>query len=922
MSDDYQIDLIWLSELNLAVLYPAGDFGTSFVAAAIIVKGEDGTDSFVPYDGFIQGAPIGFSLGQDPYFSISVLAFRSTGEPVELVSLQLDEDLVPHLYLNGQDEHEVMGMHVVGFGERRHMISGGEQGEIGLSAQDYDIEGSVDYSDLLAAFLDDMRHMEDERFTGFFITAVPRSDGVVGPAVHLKPLNHYQFGVSVRTLEMEVEGENEGEPFGEPLHFSFAETAIFSRHDSVHSKGRSGAFRVRDVPEFTLHAGPARQPVDFILRNGFQIHWRRQLEAWTSEGEFTGFDGRLERDVPSFVMQPIVERDCLRQHQGMNYFHWLVEEAVIGDVVGVVFASENASIDLRVLLAQSEELPVERFALFMFMGDEFVPITEETLQLAENQGIASRLEQHITHGLKQLGVQNYLYQERVLLAGDLLKRDQLLQNLFGPQKLETLAKNAPFGPELMVYRDHILRVAHRPDMALWLEEIFRSSLLTGRSRLVDSLKFENFIKAPALAHALVFNEAFCASFHGKPLDPHSMRMPVLEYLLSKLYSDSLIEWAMRLRGESQAILWHLALKRPHMVERLYDLKLEPDVALNPFDDKSLDHAEGALSDSSHIDVAVIEGKVLPILKTLDDERQIRALQEFANGLKYGAEGKALNIGELSVCLGAVEQAEAQWQSWLREGGEIFRPLMQPLELDVASFAEGQDFSPPSDLVQVRREIGHLIERLGNEFSFDDEARARAHGFIDQVEAEILLAEIKSKLDLALKYHHDLMIGVQQLYEKFNYTEDELSQLLKIKEEEWPSFEMFGPTFAEPFLRQQVALKETFEKSVADFAHSVHPDDELFHKTLKNALWELEAALPKLVWLEAGQALSRRVRDAQTKLHRALLEVKPYTAKLRRSKPIANAVRHMVVAERMGPSGWPIVHQSLETIEKNLAAVEA
>lgn len=934
MSGPYQIDLIWLSELNLAVLYPLGDFGSSFVSAAIIVKGEDGIDSFIPYDGFVEGAPISFALGQDPYFSVLVLGFQKSGEPVELVSLQLDEDMVPHLFLSGHDEHQSMGMHVIGFGERRTMVAGGagsassstaavtfERGEIGVSAQDYEIEGSVDYSDLLAAYLDDMRHLDDERFAPFFITAVPRSKDMVGPAVHLRPLNHYQFGFSARTMQIEIDKSEPDEgPLTNREPSPFQDTGINSRHDTTLSDGTAGAFRVRYVPEFTLHAGPAREPVDFILRNGFQIHWRRQLESWSGERDVYEFDRSDQETAPSFVMAPMVERENLKQHEGVNYFRWLVEDAVIGDVVGVVFASEHASIDLRVMLPNSSELPVERFAFFMFMGDEFVPLTSDILRLSENQGVAARLEQHISQGLKQLGAQNYLQQERISLAADLFERDELLQQVVGKSKLQVLAKGAPFGPELMVYRDHILRVAHGSDMSAWIDQIFGSSLLSGRAQLVDTLKFENFIKAPALAHALVFNEAFRVSFKTKQLDPYSMRMPVLEYLLSKLFSDSLIEWAMRLKGESQAILWHLALKRPHIVERLYELKLEPDVALNPFDDVSLDHAEAALSDSSHIDVAVIENKVLPILKTLDDETKLRALREFANGLKYGAEGKALNIGELSVCLGAVEQAEEQWQAWIELGTTIFNSFIEPLELDIVSFDKGSDFSPATNLVDIRRDVSHLIERLAEELDCDDQLRVDALGFVEKIEAGVFLKELHSKLDLALKYHHDLIIGVDSLSKQFKTSRDELGLLQKISEKEWPTLEMFGPTFSEPFLKQQLDLAELFEKRIEDFSEGVHPGDALFQRLLKDALIDLREALPKLVWLEAGRSLSIRVSDAQRDLQQALVSVKPLAAKLRRSKAVASAVRQLVVAERMGPAGWPMVQQSLETIESSIKAV--
>lgn len=190
----------------------------------------------------------------------------------------------------------------------------------------------------------------------------------------------------------------------------------------------------------------------------------------------------------------------------------------------------------------------------------------------------------------------------------------------------------------------------------------------------------------------------------------------------------------------------------------------------------------------------------------------------------------------------------------------------------------------------------------------------------KIEAGVFLKELHSKLDLALKYHHDLIIGVDSLSKQFKTSRDELGLLQKISEKEWPTLEMFGPTFSEPFLKQQLDLAELFEKRIEDFSEGVHPGDALFQRLLKDALIDLREALPKLVWLEAGRSLSIRVSDAQRDLQQALVSVKPLAAKLRRSKAVASAVRQLVVAERMGPAGWPMVQQSLETIESSIKAV--
>ena len=922
MSAVNQLDLIWLSELNLVILYPVKDLDVSFACGAIIIKGEDGTDLFVPYDGLSKGAPIAFSLGpslqEGAYFSLSVLGFKLTGEPVELAVFQLDKEFVPHLYLSGEATKS-LDMQVVGFGQYRGGTDQGgpenQLGDIGISAADYKIEERVDYSQLLATYLYDMRSAERDNFTGFFITGVPRLDHIIGPAVHLRPLHHYQFGLQLRSIQMELDlVEDEGlDEFGEPVSSPIEGAAILSRHLSA--QGADGGFGVRDVPEFTLHAGPAREGVDFILRNGLQVHWRRQLETWNPDhlDQSRADDG----DAQSFVIAPVSERENLVQQDGDYFFHWAVEEAIIGDVVGMVFASDHASIDMNVMLAGQKPISMEAFGLFIFMGDEFVPLTEEILTLPENQGIVARLESHIDQGIKQSRAKNYLALERVRLAKRLFDRDKVMQNLVGQSHLHALADQSPFGPELMVYRDHVLHAWKEPDMAVWLKDLLGSGLSSGRGRLVDSLRFETFKKVPALAHALVFNEPFRQGFGKRSVDPHSFQMPILEYLLGKFFSDRLIEWALRLKGESQAVLWHLALKRPSMVERLYELKLEPDLALNPFDERALDHAEAALNDSSHIDIEIIEQKVMPVLKALGDEDQLEAVAEFAQGLKFGAEGKKLNIGELSVCLGAVEQAQVQWQAWVDEAMEVFKPLLQPLELDLVDFEAGETFSASADLRDVRQEIGRFVGRLRGDLGCDEAIAQRAEAFVETVEADVFLQEIRQKLDLALKYHHDLSVGVEQIMAAFEVDEQAMAALNAIKPQEWPTMEHFGPTFAKPFVEQQVALQEKFDEQVKAFAQKVHPDDGLFYTTLKNSLSELETVLPKLVWLHAGQELEHRVSKVRSGLSEALLSVGPLSSKLRRSKGVSQAVKQLVVAERMGPSGWPIMNQSLEIIEKNL-----
>ena len=78
MSGFDHLDLIWLLERNLAVIYVHGEAPEEFAAAAIILKGADGTDQFIPYDGYIEGAPIVFSIGRDEVYSIRVIGFASS----------------------------------------------------------------------------------------------------------------------------------------------------------------------------------------------------------------------------------------------------------------------------------------------------------------------------------------------------------------------------------------------------------------------------------------------------------------------------------------------------------------------------------------------------------------------------------------------------------------------------------------------------------------------------------------------------------------------------------------------------------------------------------------------------------------------------------------------------------------------------
>lgn len=977
MSGCNHLDLIWLSELNMALIYVRGDVPRDFVAAAIILKGDDGTDLFIPYDGYVDGAPIGFSVSRSGTYSVTVLGFVAAREPVELAVWTLDEELSPARSLSKR-QSEAFDISVMGFGERSLEWQGERIEEIGFNSLEYSIKGEVEYSELLNSYLVDMRQIDDEVFTAFYVTGVPHqnlddegggvagslddfngqasageADGLeemeavrpvsVGPALHLRPLHHFHFGLNVRCLGVDTVLDDENQP----IYGDYNEAA--SPFESAALLKRHGGSSFRQIPEFVLGAGMAREQVDFVLRNGFHIHWRRQLETRSSNVSggvssavssgfasgmtsgmtvsmgsgnsgaasgrtLTGNDGRA-----CFSLEPLVERNHLLQHQGSSYFRFAHSNAIIGDVVGLVFASEDASIDINVQMFDEPvgEVNSERMALFVFMGDSFVPLTKEILDLPENLGITVRLEEHIQNALLGYRTSDVLESERAGCARGLLERDKLLNECLQTETLLSIAAKGPYGPELMVYRDHLLRAAHSNEMAGWLKDIEAPSPGGRRGRLIDSLRFETFCKAPELAHALVFNETFRSKFQGKPIDPHSINMPVLEYLMTMLFSDQVIDWAMRLKGESQAILWHLVLKRPEMVERLFELKMEPDIALNPFDDQVLDHVLSALNDSSHIDVAMIEKKVIPVFVALRDEEKVRNLKDFAHALKHGAEGKALSLGELSVCLAAVETASKQWDLWRDEAIEIFSGLIAPLALEIGRFEEGDDFSAADDLSELRNSTGHLVERLVKELSASPELLRRGGEFLHRVESSALLEELSGKLDLALKYHRDLEVGVDELFGHFNISQDDLTLLAKIDQGAWPDMEAFPASFAAPLMEKITAKSAEFEAQIDAFAGKVHPGDKLFHQTLRHALDILEQALPWLVWLEMGSFYEKRVADMQKRLKNNILKVNPASAKLRRSKSLSEAVRGVVMAERRGPAGWPDLSQSLDVIEQEL-----
>lgn len=958
MNGHDQLELVWLRELSLAVIYPRREIEGDFAAAAVIVKGDDGADHFIPYDGFASGAPIAFSVGPGGFFRVSVLGLGASMEAAELAAWRLDEAVSLHRQggdgFGGDDGARALHRRgltdvlMVGFGERTGTSEGDDAREITVNSLDYEVDGAVDYNDLLSAFLLDTRQAEDERFASFYVTAVPKlpksshdegdaaGDGLhgpdedgeveVGPAVQLRPMHHYQFGLQVESIEVDISDEIDvaadelvDEGHGSPL----GDAVLLSRH---------GGFTVRQVPSFTLFAGAARESVDFVLRNGFQLHWRRQLESWAPDG--SGFEPlkNSARLHESFELAPMIERETLLQHDGAHYFRWAVDDAVIGDVVGLVFASESAAVDVAVSLPGGEALALSQSEMmFIFMGQEFVPLTPEVMGLVENQGVAGRLQAHVDAGCRQRRVANYLKIERSEAARGLFERDEALQKALTGLQREAVAASGPQGPALMVFRDHILRVDAAADMQGWLREPPRQSR---RARLREVVKFENFTKAPALAHALVFNEPFRQRFFDKPMDPHSFRMPVLEYLMSKLYGDEVIDWAMKLKGESQAILWQLCLKRPKMVERLFELRLEPDLALNPFDETSLDHAEAALNDSSGIDALVIEKKVVPVFAALEDDAKVEELKDFAQALKFGAggksKGKALSLGELSLCLQAVERAERQWNEWRDEAQAIFGGLVQPLALEVPCFNEGDDFGLAADVPARQAQINNLIERLvrdlgsgdGDSKKASEALMIRALDFVRKIRSESLLGEIREKLDLALKYHHDLEIGAAKLYAAFDCSDAHLKQLLAIDASAWPDAAALPPAFVEPIIREQRAMAKRFERDVADFAESVHPRDALFLETLSGSLDELRRALPLLVWREAGQSLEMKRDLVLKRLKQALLQVSPGSAKLRRSAGLGRAVRQMIIAERMGPAGWPEISRSLERIEQDLKQANA
>jgi hypothetical protein len=943
MSGFDHLDLIWLSEQNLAVIYVSGEAPGDYVTAAIILKGADGTDQFIPYDGYLEGAPIGFSIGRDETYNVSVIGFGPSTEPIELAMWTLDHEFETQDFTqkqsastgdlslsqaSGAQVSDVVDLSLLGFGERSREWQGENLTEIGFNTIDYSIQGGVEYGDLLSNFLQDMRGLDDENFTSFFVTATPSKiiDGevFVGPSLHLRPMHHFHFGLSIQCHSLEIEHEAERVDVGtiyseaEDLTNPMEGAAILSRH---------GGFETRDVPELILNAGPSREQVEFLLTNSFQIHWRRQLENWSS-GDMSEKDGFREIDFlkgpdlndQPFVMQPFSERSHLFQHGGQHFFRFEVEDAIIGDVIGVVFSSEEASldIDLHIEGELKYQLQSEQALLFIFMGaDGFVLLTDDILKMPDNLGVSARLERHIDQGLKTVQSSRSLKKERYRSAKGLLERDSSLQDIIDSDALHNLASEGPFGPELMVYRDHILRVAHSADMAHWMVDLSSAPKGMRRGKLVDMLRFEMFNKAPQLAHALVFNQSFRQKFQTKPIDPHSFQMPVLEYLMSKLYSDPVIDWAMRLKGESQAILWHLVLKRPDMVEQLYDLKLEPDIALNPFDDQVLSHVETALNDSHQINVDLIEKKVIPIFRAMGDEAKAKDLADFAHALQFGADGKALSLGELSVCLAAVERASDQWSLWCEQASKIFQPLVEPLVLDLPLFDGDASFSTAKNAEELRNSIGHLIERLIKEQELSADLLDQGLEFIDGLETNVLLEEIATKLDLALKYQRDLAVGVGSLFDAFDVTQNDLEIIQSLSPETWPKLSDFPASFADPLKKQQRSSKSSFDKLIKGFAQKAHPNDELFHRTLKNALSELENSLPLLHWLEVGEDMEKRVKRLQKKLNTALLKVNPASVKLRRSKVLSEAVKDIVEAERQGPYGWPLLAHSLDVIEQDL-----
>lgn len=963
MRDRHELHLIWLKELNLAVVAPRHEREESYAAAAVIIKGDDGADLFIPYDGYVEGAPIAFPLTRGDNCRISVLAFGHERDVVEVAAWRLNETLSLH---QKQADGVALDVTVTGFGERLRLddrIEGcvgadeafagpveveGDESEavapppaqsasIGLTMLDYEIEGEVDYSDLLSTFLVDVRQVESERFTAFFVTAVPMrlpynegeasagggpaDDSEVGPAVQLRPLHHYQFALQPETIDKPFErldpdrteraggrGEASGAHRSLTSHpnnksHPMAGAALVSRH---------GGFAVRHVPALTLYAGTSRESVEFALRNGFHLHWRRQLEGG-------GLYRRELREQGSFQMEAFSEQNSLVQHEGAYYFRWAWPEAVIGDVVGLKFVSDSAVVELDIDLgAEDETLRLEEGeALFLFLGETFQPLTKEVLAMAENQGLSSRLHGHIDRGSKGAALIPYLGSARAKAAETLFHRDEAFQKFFDERELAALSEAGPYGIELMVYRDHLLRTSVTEEMRSWPAEIKAMAQSGRRARLIETLKFERFTKAPAMAHALVFNPYFRERFKAKPIDPHSLNMPVLEYLMSQSFADGVIDWAMRLKGESQAILWQLCLKRPQMVERLYELKLEPDLALNPFDERSLDMAEAALNDSSGIDTYVIEKKVIPIFQSLGEERRVEELSDFARALAYGAEGKALSLGELSVCLEAVELAQHQWDIWREQGRALFSEFLAPLELVIPEFKDGGDYSLSERLEPQQLLINNLSERLARELNIDDDILAKALGYIKQMKIGSLLGEIEAKLDLALKYHHDLEIGVAKLYASFDSSVDQLRKLVAIPSAAWPDVSFFPKQFAAPLEARRAALGARFEAELTSFAESVHPGDGLFLSLLRTALEDLQAGIALLAVLETGRELEERRETLQKRLKLALLSVSTQSVKLRQSASLPRTVRDIIIAERQGPLGWAELSHSLDRLEQDL-----
>lgn len=950
MTDTEALQLIWLKELGLAVICPRYLPEVSYKAAAVIIKGDDGADHFIPYDGFVVGAPIAFPLVRGEYGRISVLAFGQARDVSEVAAWRLTDDLAVHHMPAAPEQRRARPLEVtiIGFGERVVPAASGEVSSIGMTMLDYEIDGPVDYSDLLSNFLVDLRQGEDERLTTSYAVLVPglpakgpgeggdgnggaAGDGgdepleerVIGPAIHLRPLNHYQFTLTAETSEQPFE-RREALHSAQPLDFDpISGAALISRH---------GGFATRQVPGLTVYAGRSRETVDFALHNGYLLHWRRQLEVnpeWDDGGRAHGAGAK-----PSFELRPLSEREMLLHHEGDYFFRWSWPDAVIGDVVGFKILSETALVEFALRpggpegeAAYSPEWLLEPGfqdgeALLLFMGARFEPLSGQILQMVENQGLASRLQSHIDRAVRQADAGSYLRAQRGRAAAQFFARDGALRRAAIDKLLNQIAEAGPYGFEMMVYRDHILRVASDKAMAGWLEEQAAALPAGRRKRVIETLRYEPFLKAPALAHALVFNENFRDQFKGKSLNPHSPNMPVLEYLMSHIFADKVIDWAMKLKGESQAILWQLCLKRPQMVERLFELKLEPDLALNPFDERNLDLAEAALNDSTGISAAVIEKTVVPVLKAVGEEKQVAELTDFARALAYGVEGKALSLGELSLCLAAVERAGEIWRSWCEQAHALFAPFLAPLDISLPDFKEGGDFALADDYESQQGRINNLLERLTRELTLEEGQLAAALGFVKELKVACLLKEVIGKLDLALKYHHDLEIGVEQIYKSFDSSPEQLARLVAINPVDWPDLSIFPRRFAAPIIEQQKAMESRFEAELTKFAENVQPKDILFLETLRAALDELARGLPLLVMLEAGQKLESR-RDALLKrLKTALMPISPLSAKLRRSQSLMRAARMLVIAERQGAAGWPLLSDQLERIEQDLKSAEA